>query len=50
MTPSSSSSSKRERAMVLKEGADSWEVGHNLSFIEWHHIIDIGTKLRLIEI
>jgi hypothetical protein len=40
---------ERERAMILKEGADGRGVGHILLFIEWYHIIGMGTKLKLIE-
>jgi hypothetical protein len=48
MTPSSSEREReRERSMVLKEGANGQGVCHILSFIEWYHIIGIGTNLKL---
>jgi hypothetical protein len=40
---------EREKEMVTKEGADGWGGGHILSYIEWYHIIGMGTKLRFIE-
>jgi hypothetical protein len=38
-----------QRAMVLKEGADSRGAGHILSYIEWYHIIVMNIKLRLLK-
>jgi hypothetical protein len=40
---------ERERAMVLKEGADGRGAGHILSYIEWYHIIGMDIKLKLIK-